>query len=332
MNKDVLSGAAALCLAFCGCAQAADKLGRLTIDVKVEGAQSWQQSSDYSNSKISEQYRILTTVKSDGSLESVNLKDPKFAQQQMARAADVQQAVREARARSGKPAPRAPVTQQEYVAAQQRIGAEMQKAQAACKGDINCVMQVAQKFSDQMGQVPAPGIAAVAAPSGSEPEEEERFMNFSGYEGCPGETHIRVNNTAEGATADVAGMVPFKQANTADYKGSELNRKMQCLGSNLVYDVKARRIYTDGIGHAAPRGIYRYWDQLHGETLNKDAEVITNSVAWDWVVKNLRIADAAGSASTTLPTEKTPLVGATKEGSRVSGQVKVNLSWKFELL
>ncbi|QIB64996.1 hypothetical protein [Kineobactrum salinum] len=78
-------------------------------------------------------------------------------------------------------------------------------------------------------------------------------------------------------------MVPFKQADTADYRGNERDLTMQCLGSTLVYDLKARKIYTDGIGHPGPRGSYRYWDSLHGETLNEEVDVPTTSIAWEWV-------------------------------------------------
>jgi hypothetical protein len=318
-----------------GTSTAADKLGRLTLEVNVEGSQSWQSGQDYSNSKISEQYRLVTHVKSDGSPSSINTKDPLYAQNQMAKAASVQQKMREAQARSGKPVPRAAATQEDYLAQQKAIAEEMQKGQAACKGDVNCLMQLAQKFSQQSAMLtyPQPGGAAPGSIDDDEDSsEDERFLSFFGYEGCPGEIHIRINNTAEGATADVAGMIPFKQIDTADYRGTELNRKMQCLGSNLVYDIKTRKIYTDGISHPTPRGTYRYWDRLQGETLNKDTDITTSAAAWDWVFKNLRIADASGSASTTLPAGSKPLVGATRSATKVSGQIKVNMTWTFEPL
>lgn len=335
MNKEVLLQAAGLCLLLAGNSSvAADRLGRLTVEVRVEGAQSWQMGQDYSNSRISEQYKLVTTVKSDGQLDSVNTKDPQFAQKQMTKAAGVQKAVREAQARSGTAVPRAPATQEEYLAQQKKLAEDMQKGQAACKGEMNCLMKLAQDYSQKSAMITAPGAAAESAEAvdGEEDVEDDRYMNFFGYEGCPGEIQIRINNTSEGATADVSGMVPFKQSDTADYRGTELNRKMQCLGSNLVYDTKARKIYTDGIGHPTPRGSYRYWDRLHGETLNKDTDITTHTIAWEWVVKNLWIAEASGSATATLPATKTPLVGATREGSRVSGQIKVHLNWKFELL
>jgi hypothetical protein len=323
-----------------GSAWAADQLARLTIDVTVEGVKNWKNGQDYSNSKISEQYHLMTHVQSSGEPSSVNIKDPQFAQQQMATAAQVQQKVREAQARAGKPVPKAAATQEEYLEQQKKLAEDVQTRQLACKGEMTCLMKVAQEYAQQsamMSYPPADGAAPTANfDDEEEAPEEERYLNYSGYEGCPGEVQIRINNTSEGAMADVSGMVPFKQADTADYRGTEHDLMMQCLASTLVYDLKERKFYSDGIGHPGPRGSYRYWDSLHGETLNEDAEVIPTSIAWEWVANNLRIADAAGSASTTMlipggEADSAP-AGGGSDGSQVSGEIKVSMKWKFEPL
>ncbi len=114
-----------------GSASAADQLARLTIDVTVEGVKNWKNGQDYSNSKISEQYNLMTHVQSSGEPSSVNTKDPQFAQQQMAKAAQVQQKVREAQARAGKPVPKAAATQEEYIEQQKKLAEEVQKGQVA---------------------------------------------------------------------------------------------------------------------------------------------------------------------------------------------------------
>jgi hypothetical protein len=317
-----------------------EQLARLTIDVTVEGTKSWKNGSDYSNSKISEKYHLMTHVQSSGEPSSVNTKDPQFAQKQLAVAAQVQQKVREAQARAGQPVPKQATTQEEYLAQQQKLAADMQKGQAACAGDMSCLMKLSQEYAQQSAMLsypPADGAAPAASlDEEADAPEEERYLDYYGYEGCPGDIHIVINNTSEGATADVSGMVPFKQADTADYRGNDLNLKMQCLASTLVYDIKEKKIYTDGIGHPAPRGSYRYWDRLHGETLNEDSEVPTNSIAWEWVAQNLRIADATGSASTTLPVNGENAgaapAGVGGDGSQVSGNITVNMTWQFEPL
>ncbi len=320
-------------------ASAADQLARLTIDVTVEGVKTWKNGDDHSTSNITEKYHLMTHVQASGEPSSVNIKDPQFAQQQMATAAQVQLKVREAQARAGKPVPKAAATQEEYMEQQKKLAEDMQKGHVACKGDVTCLMKLSQEYAQQSAMMSYPPAEGAAPPASldanldddeDEAPEEERYLDYSGYEGCPGEIHIRINNTSEGATADVSGMVPFKQADTADYRGTEHDLMMQCLGSTLVYDLKARKIYTDGIGHPAPRGSYRYWDSLHGETLNEEAAVPTTSIAWEWVAKTLRIADASGSANTMLPVEGANAGGG--DGSQVSGQIKVDMTWKFEPL
>lgn len=341
MNLDSVLRAALAALLLAGGAVSADEqLAKLTIDVTVDGTKSWKNGSDFSNSKISEKYHLMTHVQSSGEPSSVNTKDPQFAQKQMAVAAQVQQKVREAQVRAGKPVPKQATTQEEYIAQQKKLAEEMQKGQAACAGDMGCLMKLSQEYAQQSAMMSYPPVDG-AAPAASLDEEadapeEERYLDYFGYEGCPGDIHIVINNTSEGATADVSGMVPFKQADSADYRGNDLNLKMQCLASTLVYDIKAKKIYTDGIGHPAPRGSYRYWDRLHGETLNDEAEVPTNSVAWEWVAQTLRIADASGSASTTIPITSENAgaapAGVAGENPQVSGDIKVSMTWTFEPL
>lgn len=327
-------------LLISGSASAAEQLARLTIDVTVEGVRNWKSGQDHSNAKISEQYHLMTHVQASGEPSSVNTRDPQFAQQQMAEAARVQQRVREAQARAGMPVPKAAATQEEYMEQQKKLAEDMQKGQAACKGDMNCLVSLAQAYAQQSAMMSYPPVEGAAPAANLDDEEaaaeEERYLDYFGYEGCPGEIHIRINNISEGATADVAGMVPFKQADTADYRGNDHDLRMQCLGSTLVYDLKAHRIYTDGIGHPGARGSYRYWDSLHGETLNEEVDVPTTSIAWEWVAENLRIADASGSASTTLPVagsnaDPAP-AGVGGDGSQLSGQIKVSMKWNFEPL
>ncbi len=314
---------------------ATEPLARLTIDVVVDGTKTWKRGEEYANSKISEQYHLVTHVQAIGEPTSVNTKDPQFAQQQMAMAAQVQQQVRAAQERAGNPVPKAPATQEEYLEQQKKLAEDMQQGQAACQGDMNCLMKLAQEYAMQSSMIsypPAEGDESMAGFDGEEDQPEDlRYLDYGGYEGCPGEIHIRINNTSEGALADVSGMIPFTQADTADYHGTELDLMMQCLASNLVHDFKAGKIYSDGFGHPAPRGSYRHWDRLHGETLNEEAQVPTTSTAWEWVAESLRVADASGSATTTLPVPGAN-EGPASDGSITSGEMTVSVKWAFEPL
>lgn len=75
---------------------------------------------------------------------------------------------------------------------------------------------------------------------------------------------------------------------------------------------------------------------MHGETLSEGVEVPTKSEAWVWVAEQLRVANAFGSASTTLPISGAnagPVpAGVGGNGFQFSGEIKVSLKWKFEPL
>jgi hypothetical protein len=207
MKRDNVVHAALGALLLASASVAADEqLARLTIDVSVEGSKTWKNGADYSNSKISEKYHLVTHLQSSGEPDSVNTKDPQFAQQQMAVAAQVQQKVREAQVRAGKSVPKAAATQEEYIAQQQQLAEEMQKGQVACAGDVNCLMQLAQEYAQKAALLSYPPTdgAAPTASLGDDDEapEEKRYLSYYGYEGCPGEIHIVINNTSEGATAE----------------------------------------------------------------------------------------------------------------------------------
>lgn len=311
-----------------GHAISAEKIGRYVVEIKVDGHQNWQAGSDYAKSTTTEYYRIVTHVKSDGEPDSVNVKDPQFAQKQMAQAARVQQAVRKAQGRA--PAS-TPATPEEYAAQQQKLAAQAQTEQAACKGDTACLMQMAMRYSQQSAAIsyPVPGAAVATESVEEDAEDEARYLNYFGYEGCPTEISIRIDQRSEGAYADVAGMIPWTTTETADSRGTDLDRKMQCLGATTVFDLKSKMIYTDGFGVPAVRGRYLSKDGLHGETVNDNAEVSGSSEALEWVSQLLRQAPASGSRNTTL-TPKSVMSGNAPNGAKLEGQIRVSVNWRFE--
>lgn len=310
---------------------AAGQLGRLTVEISVEGAQSWKAGNDYGNAKISERYRVVTHVKSEGELSSVNVIDPDYARKQLAKAAAVQHRVAQAQGQSG-----AAVTAPKTPADQQAFAAKMQKEQAACGSDAQCLMALMSKYqpvltamSMQASGVPAADVDAVDLDA----EDEARFLDFFGYEGCPTEIEMHIDNHADGAYADVGGMVPWKESYVADDRGTDIARKMQCLSQQTVYDVKDRKIYTHGFGLPTPHGRHTYWDRLHGDRMfgdaPKDTEISVNSEALSWVAEQLRLAPASGTRSTTLTPERAR-GGVVTAGATNSGAIKVSLKWNFE--
>ncbi len=130
--------------------------------------------------------------------------------------------------------------------------------------------------------------------------EYYRYLSYVGYEGCPTDIHIRIDKNGSGATADVQGMAPFTHKEQADSRGTDLDRKMQCLSRTTVYDTCERRIYTDGFGVPAVRGLYLHAERGRPEVRNPDAEVSGSREALERVSRQLRAAPASGTLTTTM--------------------------------
>lgn len=306
-------------------AVAAEKTGRYTVDIRVDVQEQWRHGTDHSTFKALETYRIVTHVQSDGEAVSFNSKDPAYAEQQMARAARVQAAVQKAQGRQPAPAP----TAESYAAAHQQLAARLEKERLACGTDTACLMALAMRVSQESAAIGMPGAAPgdAQAAEGGDDDGEARFLNYAGYEGCPTQIDIRIDQRSEGAYADVSGMIPWTVVSTASSKGSETDRMIQCLHATTVYDTKARTIYTDGFATPAIRGHRVAKDRLTGESVNDNAEVIGNAQALRWVSEQLRRAPASGTRSVVLTPDPVTRAPA---GARLDGRIKVDLSWRFE--
>ncbi|MCC2658258.1 MAG: hypothetical protein K0Q76_3366 [Panacagrimonas sp.] len=329
LRASMRAAAAVLVLSSSTGALAADKIGRYTVEITVDGQGSWKRGSDWTKSTTHETYRIVTSVKSNGEADSVNTKDPQFAQKQMAKAARVQAAVQKAQGRSGAAAP---PTQEAYVAQQKALAEQMQKAQVACKGNQTCLMQAAMQVSQQSAAIPQPAVPGMppvdaGAADDADEQQDDRFLNYYGYEGCPTQIAIKIDQRSEGAYADVAGMIPWTTTQTADTKGTDHDRMMQCLSATTVYDIKSQTISTDGFGTPGVRGRYHSKDKLQGETVNDNAEINGSKEALEWVSNLLRHAPASGSKSTVLKPRE---AGKGSDGAVTDGQIKVGVTWRFD--
>lgn len=80
-------------------AQAAERRGRLTIELQLDGSSRWQDGGDESRSTLKRRYRIVTWLQPVGEPMEVNTKAPDYAQTMMARANQVQSGVAQAQAR-----------------------------------------------------------------------------------------------------------------------------------------------------------------------------------------------------------------------------------------
>jgi hypothetical protein len=349
-------------LGLASSAYAGEQQARITIEVGITGNESASAGagSDWSKSTISEHYRIVTTVRSDGVLNSVNAKDPEYGQKAMAQAAHDQARIRatqEKLAAAGvgpKPvtADAANALMQEMEAAVEKCGTDQ-----ACKQGVAMKYATRPDFAAAMAAMSSPefvcrqqsggdaararqclqayGVSENAEPVELGEEEaapDERYLMYIGWIGCPSEISAQIHNRVEGAYADVQGMVPYTNTTEADWHGTQTDQSSICVSYTTVLDTKADMLYTDGL--AMP--------QVHGKSTNTEAQraqpeqvfegqiSALPSAAANFVRDALLVRPLSGSKRGTVELDRPYLSRAPI--SEYSGKVDVEVSWKFERL
>lgn len=299
---------------------AAEKSGRLAVDIKVEGTQSWHAARDHGRARITERYRLLIPLRSDGVPSSVNAVAPNHSATQIGRAV---QAQREAMKRQGIAVTPFPTTPEVAMARQEALAAETRQQQAACGEDMACLTRLAMRYAQESTAISYPGSPLAGD------DDAERFLFYSGYPECSAEIDIRVDNMSEGAYADVGGMIPVIDKAEARYTGGATERSTLCQRQQLVYDLKENRIYMYGLNLSAARGFYQRSER--GQVKARSADVAVGGFAemLEWVDAQLRQAPDSGMRSAVLRSPERPLVGIATAGAAFDGNIQVSLSWRF---
>lgn len=343
--------------------RAEESLARVTLTLEVEGSESARAAGgDWGKGKISERYHVVTTVKTDGVLSSVNPKDPEYHEKALAQANRDRARIRAAQERVAAAGAAPPAPDADEAAA---LLAEMQAAIAAC-ADEACRQSVGLNYATRPGFAAAmavlaqpeyackqfaggdaareaqclqsygitPGAAEADEsfdPDAEEAPPDERYLMYIGWIGCPTEISIRVDNRLEGAYADVAGMIPYEVTEAADWSGTETDRNSLCVSYTTVLDTKGDMIYTDGAGLPAVRGVSTYREPGRRPDERSESELAAlPGVVGRFVFDTLRAAPVAGTKRTTLALDRPYL--ARPPISEYEGEVHVALTWKFEPL
>lgn len=303
-------------------AQAAERRGRLTIELQLDGSSRWQDAGDESRTTLKRRYRIVTWLQPVGEPMDVNTKAPDYAQTMMARSNQVQARVAQAQSRHGTAPPPMDLARQMEMARQ---------AQATCGTDRDCLMRVlapqvaAQVTPDAAQQARLVKHATTAPPE--DDGEDRRFQTFQGMDRCGASVEVQVDDVIEGKYADVQGPVAWRvvrhgaQAPTAD----EL--RLICLGYSLVLDRRTGAITTDaGFGLTEPMVTSVHTER--GRSSTSVDRLGSLAAVSQWVAERTRQAPRAGSATAMLP------MGSSREAGRgrTEGGVKATLNWKFEEL
>lgn len=338
-------------------AMAASRQARLTIEVRVDGQEAAQGQGDWSKSRIVQHYRIVTMVQTDGVLSSVNGKDPDYARKALAGGERARQKIRTVQQRNAAAGigPK-PVS----AGAAQQLMQEMQSAVAKCGGDSACQQRVGMQFmarpdfSAAMTAMSSPEFVcqqssggnpqklreclraqgvdetpAAVDPDEPEVEADERFLMFIGFDGCANELSFTIDDRLEGAYADVNGMIPFVVTHQADWHGTPTDRRMHCVYNDLVYDTKAKTIYTNGMPMPEIRGSSVRSERGRGEQRSEGGLPVPAAVT-KFIFDTLRVAPMSGTRRGTVrfdgPYLSPPPI------QTYSGSASVELNWKFEPL
>jgi hypothetical protein len=300
MMKRTLALTAFLALLLAGLtATAAERPGRLTIDIKIDGKGHQKNGGAYSTFTSAEQMHAAATLLSSGVAEDTNRLD------HAGNAAAMQKQGEQAKARAPDRA-----GQEAYM---ERARAAM----AACSGNTACMTQVAQKMGRETSSwnVRPPDNSANAG----------RFLTYamSPPAVCKGEFDAKVKTEVEGKFPDVQGLVPFTSKSNADYHANELEKGSLCNGT-IVLDTRNDRIFAY-VPMVEIKGRKLRMEGSYTALDSKDGEVRMNQDALAWVEKQLQNAPKSGKQRTTLkiPTD-TPLGGV---GEKI---INVEVSWSFE--
>jgi hypothetical protein len=305
--------AVAACAAFLPmAAHAAPKRARLTIEVKVEGTERVVGTgADQTSSKFREGYMLVTYLRADGDLEQFNPKDPQYAQKMMGLSRGVQAKVNKAQGK----APAKKMTQEE-------IKAYVQKKQAACGSDTNCLMKLGQEANDLMMASMDAGGGDPDAYTGDEPP---RFLSYFGYDNCGAKAHAYVDRKIAGTLADTV-TVPYTIQETVNYDNNPTEIGLICNLHQAVLDTQDGSIYTDGAIPAHYKGTTT--TTMRGKTTQSTATEFGHGEPMTWVSEQLRHAPRSGHRTTTM--KLTQNQGAAIHSGKFSGEATVDLTWKFE--
>lgn len=284
---------------LCASAIGADRPGRFTLDVKIDGSGHQAKGKDHSKFTTEESVHAAFTLVGSGVAEDSNQLDV------TGNAATMQKQVSEANAR-------APSREQ-----QQQIMEQAKATMEACNGNMACIQAAAQKLGKQ--------TSAWSVRPASAGANAGRFMTYSpsAQHVCKAEFQARIRNSASGEFSDVQGLVPFTNTASADFKANALQATPLCTGM-IVLDIKANTIF-----------VYPPQVEVKGKVVrvegartmidSSDTEVRLNRDAMDWVAKQLQGATKSGTLRTTLKIPTSSTLGGVGEKT-----INVEMTWKFD--
>ena len=291
--------AALIASLLCAPAFGADRPGRFTLDVKIDGSGHQAKGREHSRFTSDESLHAAFTLVGSGVPEDSNRLDIE------GNAATMQKQVSEANARAPSR------EQQKEIMERARAGME------ACKGDMGCMQKAAQALALQTSswsvRPASPGANA------------GRYLSYgaSADTVCRPEFTARLRNNADGEFADVQGLVPFTNKTSADFKANALQSLPLC-GAMLVVDKTANTIFINP-PTVEVKGRSVRVEGSHTMFDYADTGVRLSQDALEWVAKQLQGAPKSGKRRTTLKIPTSGTLGGIGEKT-----FNVEMSWSFD--
>lgn len=342
-------------------AAAAPRSARLEVSIDIERQSSARGANGHHTETTRANYRFATSVRSDGSLMAINSFDPQAMADVAARSERDQRKVQAAlAAQRAQPARALPTAMTANPMSPADMQARAMKIQAQCGADRDCLMREASALSLAMAPTDArvqgrlQGYATAlqqcekrAATAGardacmaqarrdaggaddSEPADEtppDRYMMFIGQPPCDASYGVRVDSVAEGASADVYGMVPFKVVMKID----ENVAAPGLCGTSLILDTQTNTYWSQGaVMLPAVRGVTTRTE--FGRTQRSEGQFGTEWFeAAPWIAEQLKHMTQSGGAQTTLPVQMASNIESWRLGGERAGKVTVRMSWRIE--
>lgn len=303
--------AIALAIAFAPPALSASRRIRLTVDVSMEGRESVTNRGDHTSGRFREAYRLVTYLESDGELMQFNPRDPQYSQKMMA----MQQAASQ-RAGSSPSAARKMNADE--------LKAHLQKKQAACGADTDCLMKLAVEAQELVAQMDSGGGGApVVAYTGDEPP---RYLMFSGRGDCKPTAHAFVERTLEGTLADTGASVPYRMVEKVDYENDADEKRLICIAHQGVLDTRDDTFYLSGVMLPRVRGTLAI--TLRGATKTSVTTAAGHTEPLEWLAGLFSHVPRSGERSRTLALTRPE--GVALHAGRFAGEASMRMSWKIE--
>lgn len=296
---------------------------QLSIQLTVDGSQSWRNALQWSQSTTQQRYELTTRLRSDGRLYAENLLDPDMEKRLRIKGEYyTYQGLLQLKQQNGGMLPGANSLSPE-------ISAESLKGNPGCIPGVDCPGASPERFT------------AIAALQDNTPAELEKFMKsydapgghwlyFMGYSGCPNRLQLSYRAHFAGEQAfdhDKKRLQPFEMEWAAQTQGTAEEQAGLCRRYVVTLNTATGEMNIENAYIPSPRGTSV---RKTGSGVDRhDADLPPPYEVMRWADDLLHKARETGAQSATLRLTQS-LDGNSSVLGLFDGTAKVSLVWAFK--